>query len=143
MSSLNAMDAASRRFARAVALSSTRRDFLRTALGVTTAAGFTLAFGGTEEAKACTIIQACGPSPYCPGGSCNNVAWDCVNNPGGTCVNATYGHGLCGGSSPGCWCDTTAGYMCCDCCCSNATGSTCTGSGCGSRKKCICKFKIT
>lgn len=114
-----------------------RRKFLRRAFSAVTVAGTTVALGGshfTEPAYAAN----CGPSPYCPTGSCLSDTQQC--NPSRSCKNATYGHTTCDVSHPGCWL-SSANTLCCDCCCPEYwLGSFCPSDTCGSTYKCICQF---
>lgn len=124
--------------ARSVAVGTTRREFLGwVCRGVFVLFASSAMVGSvfTESAQA----SVCGSgSPFCPSGSCGHTK--CQNNPGGTCKNTSYGHGTCSTSYPGCWYGGSH-FMCCDCCCTNATGNDCSSCG-GSYKKCRCIMTI-
>lgn len=111
-----------------------RRDAIDTGLKALLAVGFGIA--GVGSAAPALALAVCGPSPNCPSLTCNNSTKKC-NSRAGKCKNTNYGHGVCGTSYSGCW--YIAPWLCCDCCCTDATGASC--SSCGSGwKKCSCQF---
>jgi len=135
---LSSMDEFTGEVARKIAVTTTRRRFLGlvvkggVGLGMT-AAGLGLSIRDVQAAYPCQV------SPWCPSGCCNGWLFKCE----GTCTNTSYLHTTCNTTTPGCWA-ADAGYgawwYCCDCCGTNATGSSCTACG-GGYKKCICLMR--
>jgi len=128
------------RLARAVSVATTRRAFFHNMLRGTFTIFASSALVGwvfAEQAEA----AICFPSPPCPSGVCGGSYQNVCLSVGGTCKNTGYGHTPCNTTYPGCWYPGWP-WLCCDCCCSHATGAACTSRGCEAYKKCICQVHV-
>ena len=123
----------------------TRRRFLRNAgsaaLGISLGSAYFLSRTRVADAFGSCSTHPCGPSPLCVG-TCNGyLCWSCYRRPyeGSTCASPT---------TPNCWTETcTSGtwqgkWNCCDCCCPNQGGNSCSGCPNSTYRKCICRKKI-
>lgn len=118
----------------------TRRRLLRNSGGMAMGAALTTAYLGQAKPESALAIgtptSPCGPSPFCPSSVCNDSA-------GCACYGRVYNTYSCNqGGGSGCWFEDyrpRGGHLwkCCDCCCSGASGSAC--SGCSTHRACICR----
>lgn len=133
------------RVAAGAAVGLTRRRFLRTAggtaLGVSLGSAYFFSRSGVADAVGSCSTHPCGPSPLCSG-TCNGyLCWSCYRRPynGSVCASPQTANCWTETCSSGTWAGT---WNCCDCCCPNQGGNSCSGCPNSTYRKCICRKKI-